>query len=233
MSATPGRRLAAWGVHLFTASGAPVGVLAILAAVRGDAKTALFCMAYTLFVDALDGTLARILDVKHVVPTVDGTRLDDIVDYSTYVIVPAVFLVSMGMLPTAATVPVLALMTMSSAIGFARTDAKTTDHFFTGFPSYWNITAFYLYVLDWSPTANAILLTVLSVLVFVPIRYVYPSRTPTLRRLTLGLGCLWTALGLWVLGTLDAPTPAVVYASLAFPAYYVGLSLVLEIRRLS
>jgi phosphatidylcholine synthase len=233
VSPSRARRIAAWGVHAFTASGAVAGVLAILATVRGDVQTAFVAMAYTLFVDALDGTLARALEVKIVVPTVDGSRLDDVVDFSTYVIVPAVFLMTRGLLPDAVAFPVVAAMVAASGYGFSRTDAKTTDHFFTGFPSYWNIVVFYLHLLGWPPALNAAVLVLLTVLVFVPFRYVYPSRTPTLRGLTVTLGCTWALACLWLLATLDAPSRTVVHLTLLYPVYYVALSLVLWRRRVS
>ena len=224
------RRSAAWGVHLFTASGAPAGVLALLASERHDAASAFWWMAYTLAVDAVDGTLARAVGVKQVLPVFDGTLLDNVVDYFTYVIVPAVFLVHQGLLPPPLAVPVALCPVVASAYGFCRTDAKTEDHFFTGFPSYWNVVAFYLYMLGWPRALNAAVVVALSVAVFVPIRYLYPSRTATLRGFTLSFAIVWTAAGLWVLAHLATAPRALVVATLTFPAYYVGLSLVLHWR---
>ncbi len=228
--AGPGRIVAAWAVHLLTASSAPAGVLAVLASERGDAATALRWMAYTIAIDAIDGTFARAVGVKRVLPFFDGTRLDDVVDYFTYVIVPGLFLLHMHLLPPAVAVPVVVFVTIASAYGFCRTDAKTPDHYFTGFPSYWNIVAFYLYALGWSPAVNAALVTVFAAGVFVPIRYVYPSRTTTLRALTVSLGIAWGALVLYALARLDAVPRTLVVGSLAFPVYYAVLSLVLHAR---
>jgi phosphatidylcholine synthase len=225
------RTAAAWGVHLLTASSAPAGILAILAAERGDAATAMLWMAYTIAIDSIDGTLARAVGVKRVLPFFDGTRLDDLVDYFTYVVVPVMFLLHTDVLPATGRVPVALCPVIASAYGFCRTDAKTTDHYFTGFPSYWNVVAFYLYALGWPPAVNAAVLVALSVAVFVPIRYVYPSRTVTLRPLTVGLGIAWGAIVLWSLAHLATVPRALVAASLAFPAYYVLLSLALHARR--
>jgi phosphatidylcholine synthase len=233
-AATSGRRIAAWGVHLLTASSAPAGLLAVLASERGDAPAALAWMAYTIVVDSVDGTLARAVGVKRVLPVLDGTRLDDIVDYFTYVVVPALFLLHLDLLPAAVAAPVACAPVLASAFGFARSDAKTADHFFTGFPSYWNIVAFYLYALGWPPAVNAAVVVALSVAVFVPVRYVYPSRTPTLRPLTVTLGIVWGLAVVWALLELGQGRPAprtLVLASLAFPLYYVGLSLALDRRR--
>src|SRR5207248_8855289 len=139
-------------------------------------------------IDSVDGTLARAVGVKRVLPFFDGTRLDDLVDYVTYVIVPALFLLHMHVLPHRAAVAVALCPVLASAYGFCRTDAKTSDHYFTGFPSYWNVVAFYLYALDWPRAVNAAVVVLFSIAVFVPIRYIYPSRTVTLRPLTIVLG---------------------------------------------
>ena len=229
MSWSPARRAAAWGVHLLTASGAPAGVAAILAAIGGDHRTAFLWMAYTLFVDAIDGTLARAVRVKEVLPSVDGALLDNVVDYFTYVIVPVVFALLTGMLPDGIAMPVATAICLASGYGFAQTAAKTPDHFFTGFPSYWNVVVFYLWALGWPAWANATVLLALVVLVFVPIRYVYPSRTPTLRGVTIALGVAWTAALLWSLAATTPPR-GLVTASLAYPVYYVALSLWLQRR---
>ncbi len=224
------RRLAAWGVHLFTASSAPAGVLAVLATVRGDAQGAFLWMTYTLAVDSADGTLARAVGVKQVLPWIDGSKLDDIVDYFTYVLVPVLFVMLMGMVPGWSAIPVAALVTIASGYGFSQTAAKTDDHFFTGFPSYWNVVVFYLYVLGWPPALNAAVLALFAVGVFVPLRYVYPSRTTTLRPLTIGLALVWGVATLYLLARLDDPPRGLALATLAFPAYYVGLSIVLHLR---
>jgi len=226
-AAGPLRRAAAWGVHGLTASSAAAGILAVLAAEHGAARAALAWMAYTVAVDSIDGTLARAVEVKRVLPIVDGTRLDDIVDYFTYVIVPALFLLHQDLLPAGAALPVACCPVLASAIGFSRADAKTADHFFTGFPSYWNIVAFYLWGLGWPPAVNALVVVAFSIAVFVPIRYVYPSRTRVLRPLTIALGLGWGAAVLAVIARPGMPR-TVVLASLAFPVYYTLLSFALH-----
>jgi phosphatidylcholine synthase len=189
-------------------------------------------MAYTVAVDAIDGTLARAARVKEVLPWIDGSRLDDVVDYFTYVLVPVFFLLHMRLLPAGLQLPLAALVTVASAYGFSQTAAKTADHFFTGFPSYWNVVAFYLYGLGWPPAVNAAVVAAFAVGVFLPLRYVYPSRTPTLRALTVTLGIAWGAAVVWVLLHLDAPwTRTLLVASLAYVVYYFALSLALHVRR--
>ena len=234
MSATrwgPARRLAAWGVHLLTASSVPAGILALRATVNGDAATAFLWMAYTVAVDSVDGTLARAVRVKEVLPWVDGSRLDDIVDYFTYVVVPVLFLLHMRLLPAGLELPLAVLVTLASAYGFSQTAAKTADHFFTGFPSYWNVVAFYLYVLGWPPAVNAAVVAIFAVGVFLPLRYVYPSRTPTLRGLTVTLGLAWGVAVVWAILHLgSAWTRTLLVASLAYVAYYFALSFALHLR---
>ena len=154
-------------------------------------------MFVATIVDATDGALARRARVKEVLPDVDGARIDDIVDYITFVFLPMLLLEASGGLLRAAALPVIAVVLLSSMYGFVAPDAKSSDHFFTGFPSYWNIVVLYLMLFRVPPLVNAVVLLALSALVFVRIGYVYPSRTPTLRTLTLllgvGLGARWWA----------------------------------------
>jgi phosphatidylcholine synthase len=226
---TPSRVAFAWGVHAFTASGGVVGVAALLAAGAGDLRAAGLLMLVALVIDSVDGTLARAARVTEVLPGIDGRRLDDIVDYLNYVIVPAVFLASAGSLLHwgFAAAPVLA-----SAYGFAQTDAKTEDHFFVGFPSYWNVVAIYLWALEVSPAVGTLLVVGLAAAVFVPLKYVYPSRMPALRRSTNALAGVWLLMVAGALLFWSRPwREGVLWASLAFPAYYLVLSFWLGGRR--
>jgi phosphatidylcholine synthase len=233
MIALPFRRAAAWGVHVYTASGAFFAFLGLLAAIRNEARLAFFWMAVATFVDATDGVLARIADVRRNAAALDGTRLDDIVDFLTYVFLPAFLVYHFGLVPEGWALLVPAAMLLSSAIGFTLADAKTEDHFFTGFPSYWNIVALYLFVLGLSPAVNAAILAAFAALVFVRIGYVYPSRTPAWRSLTVALGSAWAVAVVAIVWMLPSPPRGLVIASLAFPVYYVVLSLHLQLRRTS
>jgi phosphatidylcholine synthase len=215
----------AWLVHLYTASGAVLALFAARAIVEYRFRDAFFWLAAAVIVDSTDGVLARAARVSARLPWFDGAKLDDIVDYLTYVFVPALFVWRSLLVPDAWTLPVAAAMLLSSAYGFNRNDAKTSDHFFTGFPSYWNIVVFYLFVMQLAPAVNAIVLLVLVVLVFVPVRYVYPSRTPRWRAVTLVLGIAWGVVLLLMLWRLPAVSPPLLWGSLVFPAYYGALSL--------
>ena len=222
---------AAWLVHLYTASSAVLAFLATRAIFEYRFRDAFFWLAATIIIDATDGVLARAARVSQRLPWFNGAKLDDIVDYVTWVFVPAVFVWRSLLVPEAWTVPVASAMLLSSAYGFNRDDAKTSDHFFTGFPSYWNLVVFYLFLMHLSQMANAIVLLALAVLVFVPIRYLYPSRTPTWRALTVALGIAWGITLLVMVWQLPAISAPLLWGSLAFPIYYVVLSLVVGWRR--
>ena len=221
---------AAWLVHIYTASGALCAFFGTLAVFNSRYREAFLLMALATFLDATDGVLARAASVKEVLPRFDGARLDDIVDYLTFVFLPALLLYQSGALPEKWAAPVVSCMLLSSAYGFASSDAKTDDHFFTGFPSYWNIVALYLHAGRVPPAINAVILIALSVLVFLRTRYVYPSRTPTLRTLTLVLGSIWALLIIAVIFALPDVPRTLVVASLFFPVYYTLLSFALEMR---
>jgi phosphatidylcholine synthase len=220
-----------WLVHLYTASSALFGLLALTRIFYDRYRDAFFWIALTIAIDATDGLLARRADVASRLPHFDGAKLDDIVDYLTYVFVPAFFVWHALLVPESWSIVAAAAMLLSSAYGFNRADAKTADHFYTGFPSYWNIVVFYLYLGGWAPGVNLVILLLLAALVFVPIRYVYPSRTPALRTLTVGFGVVWGALMLVLLWQMPAVSRPILWASLAFPVYYVLLSLALQRRR--
>lgn len=171
------RYLAAWAVHLFTASAAFIGVMTIALIFQKDYVAALWLMGLTVFIDAIDGSLARLAHVKSVLPSIDGTLLDNMMDYLNYVITPCVFLYArQDMLPANWTLLIIAAVTLTSAYQFTQSDAKTADHFFKGFPCYWNFAVFYMFILNTGMWTNLMILTVLSIMVFIPVKYVYPSR---------------------------------------------------------
>ena len=223
---------AAWAVHLYTASGALAAFGGTVAVFQANYRAAFLWMVFATFVDATDGVLARMARVKERLPTFDGARLDDIVDYLTYVFLPVLLLYHAGDLPRGwVGVAAAGAVLLSSAYGFASLDAKTDDYFFTGFPSYWNIVALYLHVARGGPFLNAAILLALAVMVFVRIGYVYPSRTPALRGLTVALGFIWAAMVLAVVVLMPDVPRLLWIGSLFFPVYYFVLSLTLQARR--
>lgn len=230
MTGTREQRLRAWGVHLYTGSGVVLALLALAAIDRAAWGDAFFWLAIAMFIDCTDGTLARRARVKEVVPTFDGSKLDDIVDYITYALVPVVLIVRADLLPAGDVgLAIAALPLLASAYGFCQTAAKTPDHFFTGFPSYWNVMALYLFLLGWPAWVNALWLIAFSILVFVPIRYLYPSRMPVLQKTTYALGALWGVGVFWMLAQFPSPSYMLTVATLLFPAYYVAVSLWLHV----
>ena len=223
--------VAAWLVHLYTATGAAIAMLTVMALWQGDTVRALWLGLAAMVVDGTDGMLARHLQVKLWIPWFDGALLDNIVDYLTYVFTPMILLWSTGYLGDGVTATILAVMPLlASAYQFCRLDAKTADHLFLGFPSYWNVVAFYAVVLDLSQLVTGVVLVVCSLLVFVPVRYLYPSRTPALRTLSLVLTAVWFGTYGLLLVQYPDPHPLVVLLSLAYLVYYIGVSLWLTAR---
>jgi phosphatidylcholine synthase len=225
------RQIFAWLVHLYSALGAVIAFIAVLFIDQLQFREAFVLMTLAVLIDASDGTLARAARVKELLPDFDGDRLEDIIDYLNYVMVPCLLLIRANLLPPQDAVWLVAFPLLASAYGFCQKQAKTADHFFLGFPSYWNIVALYLYVLRAPLWFNGFVILALSILVFVPIRYVYPSRSPHLRSLTNSLGILWGLAIMAMIYWLPEPSRELVYASLFFPVYYVCLSLWLELRR--
>ena len=226
------RATAAFAVHVYTASGVVLAMLIVMAAWEGDAAKALWLGLVALVVDGTDGMLARGLKVKEHIPWFDGATLDNVVDYLTYAFAPMILLWSGGYLGTGQLTTVLAAVPLvASAYQFCRFDAKTEDHLFLGFPSYWNVVAFYVIVLDLQPVTVALLLLVCSLLVFVPIGYVYPSRTGAFREITLVLTAVWMVSYAVLVAQLPSPDLFWVLVSLAYVIYYLALSLSLTARR--
>lgn len=219
------RTLAAWGVHLFTATGAVWGLLAILAIFEGDYRMMIVWMIIAMLVDGFDGLLARWADVKTYAQRLDGALLDNIIDYLNYVLVPAIFIIKADVLPEPVKLFTACLILLTSAYQFTQTDAKTDDHHFKGFPSYWNVAALYLLLMGLPQWVNFGFLLLFNVLVFVPIKYIYPSRNSYLRQLTLILTYLYGAIGIW--GLLQYPNHPqwFLWVSFVYVAYYIGLSL--------
>lgn len=224
--------VAAWLVHLYTASGFVLAFLATIAIIEGDYRSAFLYLWLQVAVDATDGWLARRVRVLERLPEFSGKTLDDLVDFLTYVFVPALAVWRGGIVPDGLATAVGSAMLLSSGFGFSRVKAKTPDHFFTGFPSYWNIVVLYLFVLGLPPWLNAVVLLACGALVFVPIRYVYPSRTTVLPVLTNALGVAWAAAVLAFLWRYPGGSKGLALVSLAYPIYYIGLSLFLQFRRL-
>jgi phosphatidylcholine synthase len=224
-------RLAGWAVHAYTAVGAVLALLMVHFSYQGEVRTVLWLFLVAMLIDGSDGMVARRLRVKERVPELDGALLDNIVDYLTYVLAPMVLLWANGYLPDGAWGGVVAsLPIVASCYQFCRVDAKTDDHFFLGFPSYWNIVAFYVVVLELGVAATTLVLIVLAVLVFVPIKYVYPSRTETLWYTNMTLATLFLVLFGAITSQLPDVPVVLTGLSIAYLAYYVAISIWLTLR---
>lgn len=224
-------RLAGWLIHMFTASGACVGLLALNAIYQHDLIGALWLMGISIVIDAFDGMLARMVKVKQVVPEINGELLDNIVDFFNYTMVPCFFLLVTNLLPDYFRMFCVMVITFSSAYQFSQVDAKTSDHFFKGFPSYWNIAVFYLFFWQTSEITNMVILMTLAVLSFVPIKYVYPSRLDYLtndKYLRMGMMFITGLWGLSSLGLLwiyPLSNPILVAVSVGYTLFYMIISL--------
>jgi phosphatidylcholine synthase len=219
----------AWAVHLYTALGAVAGLLALSYIARGDWRGAFTMMAIAVAIDASDGPIARALRVRERIPYFDGALLDNIVDYLTYVAAPTFLMLRANVIPDGfAGEAVAAFVMIASAYGFSRTDAKTEDNYFRGFPSYWNLVALYLFCLGLAPVINATIVAILALMVFVPIKYIYPNRTERMRPLTLSLAAVWGVATAAMLPMLPAHSDLLLYTSLAFVVYYFVMSFALH-----
>jgi len=216
-------------VHVYTASTLFFVALAAQWILEGAHRWALGALAVTIIIDATDGALARKYRVKETAAAIDGGLLDNIIDFTSYVLLPMLLLLQTGLLAPPG-VLVTAFAMFSSAFGFSRTTAKLADEgFFVGFPSYWSIVVFYLYMLDTPPLLNTLLILGLAVLVFVPVRFLYVSRLQRGRTLHIALGSVWSLMCLLALFLEPSGArSALLYLSLIYPAYYTLHSLQLD-----
>ncbi|HEY0405726.1 MAG TPA: hypothetical protein VGC89_08355 [Pyrinomonadaceae bacterium] len=224
-------KILAWAVHLYTATGLVCAAwMAVLIFRGGDEafRAALMLMLLATLIDSTDGWLARRARVKQILPGFDGRRLDDIVDFHTYTSLPLLLIWRAQLLSPGQDYWLL-LPLLASAYGFSQTNAKTADGYFLGFPSYWNVVAFYLYLLR-PPHALALFIIMgLSLLTFVPTRYLYPSQRAPFSRLTCLLASVWALLCLLILTRAITNSSWPLLLSLGFPAYYLLVSWTLSL----
>ena len=183
--------MAAWAVHALTASGLVLALLAIEAVGRGDWRVALLWLLAALVVDGIDGTLARAARVDERLPRIDGAALDLIVDYLTYVFVPALLIWRAEMLPHEVALPLVASILVSSLYVFGRRDMKTDDGYFRGFPALWNVVAVYFVLTPLFPWLAAATVAGLVLLTFSPIHVVHPFRVTAQRPIAAGAAAIW------------------------------------------
>ena len=214
-----------FAVHVLTASGAALAFLALLAAVGGAWELMFLSLGLALIVDGVDGTIARSLKAAELLPRWSGEVLDLVVDFVTYVFVPAYAIAASGLLPPVLAAGAGVLIVMTGAIYFADRRMKTEDNYFSGFPTLWNVVAFYLFVLKPPSWATALVVALLALLTFVPFKFLHPFRVARLRLLSMAAVVLWSALAAIALARGLAPGPWVTGALAALAAYFLAVGL--------
>lgn len=228
------RTISAWLVHLFTASGAIFGLLSLYAVHQKNMFLAFVYIAITIIIDAIDGTFARIVDVKRH-SNIDGALLDNIIDFLTFVIVPCFMIMTTNIIHDQLKLYSVIIIILASCYQFTQPEAKTSDHFFKGFPSYWSIVVFYLYYWQTSYITNVTIITICGILTFVPIKYIYPSRltyvskSHIIRNLIFLLTLIWGAATLGLLFTYPNKMPILNMISIGYIIVYFLYSLFLTI----
>lgn len=219
-------RALAWSVHVFTSFGlvAAAGIAVLIVRGGDESFRAAFALMWlATLIDAVDGTMARRARVKEVLPEFDGRRLDDLIDFQTYTSLPLLLMWRANLLPGWWGLLFVAPL-IASAFGFSQVSAKTHDGYFLGFPSYWNIVAFYCYFLAPSPWLTAVAVLGLAFLTFIPSRYLYSTQPGRLNMVTNALAVPWAALVLWITFQGSTRGGTLVFISLYFPVFYLGTS---------
>lgn len=221
----PPRVVAAFAVHVFTACGAACAMLALIAAVSTEWTRMFLWLGLALIIDGLDGTFARRLRVAELLPRWSGETLDFVVDFATYVFVPAYAIAACGLLPSSVALPLGLIVTVTGALYFADRRMKTSDSYFRGFPAVWNVVAFYLLLLKPAPWLGAIAIAVLAAATFAPIHFIHPIRVPRWRLLNLAVLVLWALLAALALAQNLEPPSWVAAALAAIAIYFVIVGL--------
>jgi len=188
-------------VHGFTASGAVLGFLAIISILNNDLVGAFLWLGLALLIDGIDGSLARKIGVLDKTPNIDGSTLDNVIDYLNYVIIPALMIYWFQMVPNGWEIILPAGMFAVSLYTFANMNMKTNDYYFSGFPAVWNIVVLYFYILNTHPIINVIIILLLFIFTFIPIKFVHPLRVKKIRNLTIFCTVLWSATTLKLVTT--------------------------------
>ncbi len=225
------KKITAWLVHFYTSLGLIAAAFSVVLIVYGgeeNLRLVILLMFLAIVIDASDGYFARRVGVKEVLPGFDGRRLDDIIDFHTFTTIPLLFIWRAGIVPGDYSW-ILFLPLLASAYGFSQTNVKTDDGYFLGFPSYWNVIAFYLFFLQPVPWFTITIIVLFSLLTFIPAKYLHPSIPGPLSKLSIFLGGIW---GLMILAIISGVVDAYVWTiiSLLYPLYYLGASWVITIQ---
>ena len=246
------QRIYAWFVHFFTASGAVFSVLAIIVSVEAYAakvnanqhdfvfylKLSFIYTVIAVVIDAVDGTLARRVNIKKLAPF-DGGLLDNIIDFINYAVIPAVWIFIVDIVPEGLKVASLIIIVLASCYQFCQVEAKTKDHFFKGFPSYWNLAVYYLIYFNFSGITNFIIIITLLILTFIPIKYIYPSRMRYLSNSKVFLVVVFIYTIIWGLATIasaiiwpEQSNPILTWLIVSYILFYFGVSVYRTIKPL-
>ena len=215
----------AFAVHILTATGAALALGALVYAVRGQWAPMFICLGVALIVDGVDGTIARRFKTAELLPRWSGDVLDLVVDFTTYVFVPAYAIAAGPLLPDALALPAGMVIVVTGAIYFADREMKTADNYFRGFPALWNAAAFYLFLLRPAPWLAVAIVLVLAALTFAPFKFVHPMRVARLRAVTIGALLLWSLLALIAVLHDLAPGPWVAGGLVVLGLYFLALGL--------
>jgi len=224
------RLAAAFAVHVFTALGAALALLAMITAVRAEWAAMFGWLGVALVVDGIDGTLARRLDTAALWPRWSGDVLDLVVDFTTYVFVPAYAIATSGLLPGLAALPLGLAITVTGALYFADRKMKSADNYFRGFPALWNVAAFYLFLLKPAPWVGAAAVAALAVLTFAPFYFIHPIRLERWRALNIALIAVWAALAVYAVWRDLDPGPATLAALCVIAVYILAVGVWRSIR---
>jgi phosphatidylcholine synthase len=220
------RQAVAFAVHVFTALGAACALLALIAAVREEWTAMFTWLGVALLIDGIDGTVARYIKTAKVLPRWSGDVLDFVVDFPTYVFVPAYAIAMGGMLPPSLAIPLGVVVVVTGALYFADREMKTADNYFRGFPALWNVAAFYLFVVKPPPWLGALAIATLAVLTFAPIAFIHPVRVQRFRVLNLAALALWAPLAIFALWRNLDPGVWGTVALCVLAVYFLGVGLV-------
>lgn len=222
----------AWLVHAFTASGAVLAFLALMAIDRGEWRLALLWLLVALAVDGIDGSLARWARTKEQAARIDGDTMDLVIDYLTYVFVPTVLIWRAGLVPPGLALPLAALILISALYHFTRRDLKTEDNYFRGFPTLWHVVALYLLVSGARPEVGAAVVAALALLSFTSVTFVHPFRVRDYGRWLPALSIAWSLATLALLwpGWSEAASAGLLLLSLTFAAILVAMGVLRAVR---
>jgi phosphatidylcholine synthase len=226
-----GQKLAAWSVHLFTASGLLAGFAALVAVGQHEWRWATIWLLVSQLIDGVDGSLARYFRVREVLPNMEGKNIDFVIDFATYAIIPAYFFYEAAIVPPPYDLLCVGVMLMVAAIYYGKEGMVHEEQFFIGFPVMWNFVVFYqFFILGWSPFWNILLILVLGVFHFIPIKVLYPSRAPNLRALHWIVSLLTIGLVVYITWVYPDTSLWANIAAKVAALYFIGMSIYYSLR---